>query len=145
MKAIARATVLGLLISGFFFSLPTLPAVSQINPAPPSGRLYNPASEETVTGKVTAIEQTVSKHRFGYGVHLQLQCGTKNISVHLGPAWYLERNGLAVAVGDTLQIVGSRITLQDGPALIAAEVKKGEQTLRLRNDQGIPLWSGGPR
>ena len=145
MKPFVRAIILVLLMSGFFFSSLLLPAASQTNPAPPSGRLYNQASEETVTGKVTAIEQTVSKHRFGYGVHLQLQCGNEDISVHLGPAWYLERNGLALAVGDTLQIVGSRITLQDGPALIAAEVKKGEKTLRLRNSQGIPLWSGGPR
>lgn len=145
MKMIVRVTISVLLMSGFFFSWLVLPAASQTTAPATSGRLYNPASVETVTGQVLAVQPQQSKHRFGYGLHVLLRTGNAELSVHLGPAWYLERNGLAVATGDTLQVTGSRISLEDGPALIAAEVKKGDKTLRLRNAQGIPLWSGGPR
>ena len=43
---------------------------------------------------------------------------------------------------DKVEIKGSRVTMQGQPVLIAAEVKKGDETLKLRDDAGIPLWAG---
>ena len=37
---------------------------------------------------------------------------------------------------------GSRVTVQGKPELIAAEVRKGDETLRLRDESGVPAWSG---
>ena len=41
-----------------------------------------------------------------------------------------------------MEIKGSRISIQGQPTIIAAEVKKGDQMLKLRDDKGIPLWTG---
>jgi hypothetical protein len=38
-------------------------------------------------------------------------------------------------------VKGSRVTLAGKPALIAAEIKKGDTTLTLRDDNGFPAWS----
>jgi hypothetical protein len=38
--------------------------------------------------------------------------------------------------------MGSRITYEGKPAIIAAEVKKGDEVLRLRDEKGIPVWAG---
>ena len=79
------------------------------------------------------------------GVHVLLKTDAGEIPVHLGPAWYVERQDVKLEPGDTIQVKGARVTFQGKPAIIAAEVKKGDETLRLRNDAGVPVWSGWRR
>jgi hypothetical protein len=47
--------------------------------------------------------------------------------------------------GDKIEVKGSRITFQGKPTIIAAEVKKGEETLKLRDENGFPVWAGWRR
>ena len=49
---------------------------------------------------------------------------------------------MQLGVGDRVDIRGSRVSVEGKPTLIAAEVRKGNETLRLRDDQGLPLWRG---
>jgi hypothetical protein len=42
---------------------------------------------------------------------------------------------------DTVEVKGSRVTFAGKPALIAAEVRKGNAVLTLRDDDGFPAWS----
>ncbi len=44
-----------------------------------------------------------------------------------------------------MKVRGSRITFKGKPAIITAEVKKGDQILRLRDENGFPVWSGWRR
>jgi len=71
------------------------------------------------------------------GVHLMVKTGTETISVHLGPSWYLENQDLRIEPKDKVQIKGSRITYEGKPALIAADIKKGEDSLKLRDEAGF--------
>lgn len=41
-----------------------------------------------------------------------------------------------------MEVTGSRVTFDGKPAIIAAEVKKGGETLKLRDEKGRPVWSG---
>ena len=105
-------------------------------------RLYDPKTVETVEGEVVSVENITPMKGMYSGVHLMVKTGTETISVHLGPGWYMENQDLKVEPKDKVQIKGSRITYEGKPALIAAEIKKGEDTLRLRDDTGFPVWSG---
>ena len=67
------------------------------------------------------------------------------MAVHLGPEWYIERLDGKLAKGDAVEVKGSRVTFAGNPAIIAAEVKKGDAILKLRDDNGIPAWSGWRR
>lgn len=72
------------------------------------------------------------------------------VSVVLGPPWYLERTGISFAPGDRLIVEGSKLMEDSGRVVVvAARVEKVPTgvTLRLRNEQGMPLWMpmGGPR
>jgi len=69
----------------------------------------------------------------------------ETISVHLGPAWYMDNQDVQIAVGDKVEVKGSRVTLDGKPTLIAAEVKKGDEVLTLRDANGFPAWSGWRR
>ena len=74
------------------------------------------------------------------GVTLKTDQGS--LLVHLGPGWYLDEKKFAVKVGDTVEATGSKVTLNNQPALIAREVKVNGATLKLRDDQGLPVWRG---
>lgn len=109
------------------------------------GRLYTPQTVETISGEVVKVERMTPRRGMSGGVHVLLQTATETVSVHLGPRWFLENQDMPLALQDQVEVRGSRITFDGKPAIIAAEVKKGDHTLKLRDEQGIPVWSGWRR
>ncbi len=109
------------------------------------GRLYDVKTVETVSGEVTAVQETTPFKGMGSGVHLMLNTDKETISVHLGPVWYIERQDTKIVAGDKIEVKGSRITYEGKPAIIAAELRKGDEVLMLRDANGIPMWAGWRR
>lgn len=109
------------------------------------GKMYDPKTVETVKGEVVKVDLVAPMKGMSAGVHLALKTDTETISVHLGPSWYLENQDVKLQPKDTIEITGSRVTLVGKPAIIAAQVKKGDETLKLRDDAGFPVWSGWRR
>ena len=108
--------------------------------------MYDPKTVESLSGEVVSVQKVHgAQGGRGYGVHLMLKGDKEDIAVHLGPSWYLDKHGLRIAPGDRIEVRGSRITFQGKPAIIAAEVKKGDQSLKLRDDNGLPAWRGQGR
>jgi DNA/RNA endonuclease YhcR with UshA esterase domain len=105
---------------------------------------YNPSTEATVRGTVEEVRQ-VAGRRGRAGTHLTLKTDEGTLDVHLGPSNFLKGKKFAVAKGDQVEVVGSKVQYQGHDALLAREVKKGNETLTLRNAQGIPEWSRGAR
>jgi len=108
-------------------------------------RMYNPSTVETLSGTVESIDKITPTRGMSYGIHLGLKTDKETISVHLGPGWYIERLDTKIGKGDNIQVKGSRITMMGKPVVIAAEVKKGDRVLVLRDSAGIPAWSGWRR
>jgi len=106
-------------------------------------RMYDPTTVETVTGEVLSADQIVPMKGMSAGTHLQLKTDKETISIHLGPAWYLNRLDTRIEKGDKIEVKGSRANVDGKPAIIAAEVKKGDALLKLRDPSGIPVWAGG--
>jgi hypothetical protein len=109
------------------------------------GRMYDPKTAETVKGTVVSVDRVAPMKGMNAGLHLVVKSDAETISVHLGPSWYLENQDVKIQQGDVVEVKGSRVTIAGKPALIAAEVKKGEATLRLRDETGIPVWTGWRR
>jgi hypothetical protein len=108
----------------------------------PYNRLYDPATVETIRGEVVGVDQVSPMKGMSYGVHLRVETGEGVLPVHLGPAWYLDNQEAHLAVGDEVEVTGSRVQFDGAPAIIAAEVRRGEQILQLRDPGGFPRWSG---
>jgi hypothetical protein len=108
-------------------------------------RMYNPATVETVTGTIESIDRIAPRKGMSHGVHVTLKTEKGTVSVHLGPEWYVERLDTKLVKGDSVEVKGSRITYDGKPAIIAAEVKKGDAVLKLRDDNGVPAWAGWRR
>jgi len=105
-------------------------------------RMFDPGTVETLAGEVTSVARMVPRKGMSSGIHLQLKTETGTLPVHLGPAWYIERLDMKIVKGDKLEIKGSRVTFEGKPAIIAAEVAKGDGVLVLRDASGIPAWAG---
>jgi hypothetical protein len=109
------------------------------------GRMYDPKTAETIKGTVVSVDRVAPMKGMNAGLHLAVKTDAQTVSVHLGPSWYLENQDVKIQPGDVVEVRGSRVTIAGKPALIAAEVKKGDATLRLRDETGIPVWAGWRR
>jgi hypothetical protein len=114
-------------------------------PGTPYSRMYNPQTVETITGEVLSVDQMMPMKGMSYGIHIVLKTNKETIPVHLGPGWYIENQDMTIAPKDKIEVTGSRITFEGDPTLIAAEVKKGDEVLTLRDANGFPVWSGWRR
>ncbi|MGF1541893.1 MAG: DNA-binding protein [Pleurocapsa sp.] len=103
---------------------------------------YNLDRIETLDGKVLSVDTPTFHRGVAQGIHLIVDTGKETVEVHLGPSWYLEDQDFAIAPEDKIAITGSRINFDGEPAIIASQIKKGNDTLVLRDEKGIPLWRG---
>ena len=65
--------------------------------------------------------------------------------MHLGPAWFVKGEGVEVASGDLLEVVGSILDADGKSYMVARELKKGSKVVKLRDERGVPVWSGRSR
>lgn len=112
-------------------------------PGSPYARMYDTNTVEIIKSEVVSVDKFTPRQGMSSGVHLQVKTATETISVRLGPSWYLDNQEPKIAAKDNIEVKGSRITFDGKPAIIAAEVKKGDQALKLRDNNGFPVWAGG--
>jgi len=108
-------------------------------------RIYNPQAVETVAGTVVSVDRrTARKPGRPERVSMVLKTDKGNLKVNLGPADYIDQQALKLAAGDQVEVKGMRVERRNRTMLIAGEVKKGDQVLKLRDDaSGRPLWAKG--
>lgn len=110
----------------------------------PGMRNYNPATETTLKGTITDVQQQTGTRGWS-GIHLVLSTDSGSFSVHVGPSSYVTEKQFSFAKGDAIEVLGSKVTLSGTETILAREIKKEGKTLVLRNAQGIPEWAGPPR
>ena len=118
---------------------PAAPVQGMRGPRGPGPRLYDPQTVTTLTGEVVAVQRPEGRrHR---GVHLEVKTADETLPVHVGPAWFLEKEKLQLAPGDRVEITGSVVTVRGKRAVIAQVVKKGDTAVALRDMNGVPVWA----
>lgn len=95
-----------------------------------------------VSGSVVGFEKIVPIKGMCSGIALKLKTEEENLQVHLGPTWYIERLEFGISKGDKLEIKGVRTVLNNREIIMAAEVRNGNRFLILRDNAGIPVWTG---
>ncbi len=107
--------------------------------------LYDPQAVTTVSGVVVSLTPPQAEAGLPYLVYLTLRTEKEKIKVFLGPSLYVNKLPVQIHVLDKIQVTGSRITWNGRPVILAAEIKKGDQVLKLREPNGTPVWSGRKR
>lgn len=107
-----------------------------------AGRVYDPSTVESISGTVSDIRYVENGCcNYKNGVHATLKIGEKYMAVHLGPRWYLDEK-IEIKKNDRLEVTGSKIKFGNDYAMIAKTIKKGTKEIKLREDDGTPLWAG---
>jgi hypothetical protein len=114
-------------------------------PGAPYNRMYDSKTVETITGEVTSVDSITPNKGMAGGIHMNVKTDKETVSVHLGPSWYIENQDVKIEPKDKVEVKGSKITFGGKPAIIATEVKKGDEVLTLRDDSGFPVWAGWRR
>ncbi len=99
-------------------------------------RNYNTSTVETISGTVTDIT-SLNK----WGIHISVKTSSGIMGVHLGPEWFL-KDKISLAAGDTVTVTGSKVNMGGENVIIAKSISKGNVTVQLRKDNGVPLWAG---
>jgi hypothetical protein len=134
MKKVTKLIVVAVAVAGL---LSASNVVAQRN--------YDPKTVETLQGKVLSVDKATRGQGRSYGVHLTLQTDKETVAVHLGPVWYIDKQTPKIEANDIITVTGSRVTIDGKPAIIAAQVNKGNEILKLRDENGIPAWSRAGR
>ncbi len=108
-------------------------------------KMFDPKTVETISGEVVSVDKITPMKGMSNGVHLVLKTDKGTLSIHLGPVWYIENQDIRIEPKDKVEVIGSRITFEGKSAVIAAELKKGNEILKLRDENGFPAWSGWRR
>ena len=110
------------------------------------GRMFDPKTVETLNGEIVDVK-TVASGMSGLAgrVTLDLKTAKETITIYLGPEDYYQQQNVKLAKGDQVEVKGSRVMMGGNPVIIPNYVKKGEQILKLWDDQGMPPWSRGKK
>jgi len=112
---------------------------------PTDRRVYDPDTVTTLKGSVKSVSVVPAQRGRSGGTHVTLESDGAATDVHLGPTWFLEKEGLKLAKGDPLEVTGSLVESEGTTFLVAREVRKGATLYRLRDERGAPAWAGGSR
>ena len=94
------------------------------------------------SGKITAIDTAQT----GYGrfpaIILDIET-TKGITqAFIAPSWYLGQQKLRFKKGDSISVTGSKVTYLNKKLIISKQVNYKKNSFNIRNDRGVPVWSG---
>jgi len=68
------------------------------------GRIYDVKTVETVSGEVVKVDRITPMRGMAYGVHLVVKTDKGDVSVHLGPQWYLENQDVKIEPKDRVEV-----------------------------------------
>lgn len=107
----------------------------------PYSGLFDARTVETIRGEVVSVGKEPSARRMESAVYLVLKTGEETLPVHVGLEPYVEEQSTKIEPGDRIEVRGSRVDVDGEPSIVAAEIKKGSETLKLRDENGVAAWS----
>lgn len=105
------------------------------------GGKYDVNTVVTISGEIDAVRRIALgkrvANRFCYAI--DLDDGEKVYTVYLGPESCIKKKGFAFAPGNKVIVIGSSVTIEGRPLILAKEVSDGDKVLHLRDDNGKHL------
>ena len=114
------------------------------------GSRHRTPEETTLEGRVEILGD-FPRGRFGETSHVKhsgllLKTEMGRVIILLGPTGYFIKHNFQIKAGDTLKVTGVKVLQEQVPVIQAREVKNQQQQLKLRDNNGLPLWpsAAGP-
>jgi hypothetical protein len=127
-------TIVAAILAAFFFSC--LVASAHVVDPPTA---YDRNAEITLAGIVVEVDSEAAPDG-AVGVHLLLKTEREIVTVHVAPARFIGENNFWFQTDDHIEITGARVFRTGRSALWARMIVKDGKTLRVRDENGRPLW-----
>lgn len=113
-----------------------MPAIAQ-----KSNLKYDSGSEATVKGTVQEVREVPGSCMGETGLHLILTTDAGSLEVQVAPVEFLKVMEVTFAKGEKLDIVGSKVTLDGNPLVLAREINQNGNQVVVRDKKGEPVWT----
>lgn len=104
-----------------------------------AGPKYDVASEVKLKGVIDDIRNVSGN--LG-GISLAVKTDINTILVYVGPGDFLKEIEVSFNKGDQVNVTGCKASNGADEVLLAREITVGTNTFTLRDDNGIPIWTG---
>jgi hypothetical protein len=103
---------------------------------------YDPAREVTFEGRVLKVDPAPCASLPISNLHLHMLLPEGPAEINLGPCWYVQDQPLQFKKGDLVSGIGSEMEPKANVprVIVAREVRRGKEVLRLRDPGGKPQW-----
>jgi len=109
-------------------------------------KMYNaliPTTVKCVIAEVGQVDQVWGPMKGkSYGVNLTVKTDKETLTVYLGPSWYIDRQDMKIGKSDIIEVRGCKKIYNGKFMIVAQEIIKNNQVLKLRDDDGNPVWEG---
>lgn len=120
-----------------------------------NGMTYSETTTSTTTNKVLQSEstekfvgvvQSVNRVSLPNQVQIQLTLSTDqgDMLVIVGPSSFIDQSKVKMQAGDKITVKGYRVKANGNDVIMAAEIEKNGNTLKLLNDNRQPVWGVTP-
>lgn len=103
---------------------------------------HNPQKACQVSGQIIDVIEYTPSRGSAKGVYLSLSSHDKEVTVHLGPKWYVSQLPISFTIGDYISVIGFEGNIQDETVVIAQEILHPQGRYSLRDSRGGALWTG---
>jgi len=101
---------------------------------------YDVATEATFKGVIDDVHDRQCPISGGMGAHFNLKLADgKIVEVHLATTKFVKNYEVAFNKGDAVEVIGSKVEFEGGDAILAREVKRGNDDFLFRDPQGKPI------
>ncbi len=102
---------------------------------------YDVASEAKYKGVIDEVTERQCPISGGMGLHFTLKLADgKTIEVHLATTKFVKNYEVVFNKGDEVEVTGSKVQFEGADAILAREVKRGNDDFLFRDPQGKPIW-----
>lgn len=136
---ILACAALALACSALVLAAPPAPPAGGAG-TPPAPMAYDASQEQTLQGQVVTLKADTRGPRRMVVLTFTTEAATWKVLA--GPQDLLRRQGLSLAAGDTLTLVGVPVAVPDGKGFLARQITRDGTTATLLDANGRP--AGGP-
>lgn len=120
---------------------PPDPAVAGWERGQAYDRQYDKNLEVVVPAVVVKVEKFTPMEGMAEGMRAQVQSRGETYWVHLAPAAWLAAQKFVLGEGQQVVVTGSYQKLRDERVIFASKLERDGKTLRLREENGKPMWA----
>lgn len=94
-----------------------------------------------IQGTATNISREAPMSGMNEGIIITVETRDQGeMPVHLGPAWFIDRQAVMLRLGDDVQIEGVEAQIDGQRVVVAHSLRSPHGEFRLRHQQGKPVW-----